>query len=216
MFAEEVPPITPVNFFQMSLECRALPSGEFPRITAKNRKKYALPVTAHLCDEYPFAELSMGWSADGIEIFAHVKKQFEDARYPDVQNGDSVELLIDTRDVKSIGFNNRFCHHFVFLPKAVGGVQAHEITRFRTEDTHEICDPHQLETLTQFYSNHYTLQMYIPSECLFGYEPEQFQRIGFTYRINRPEEEAQHFSVCSDEYRIDQQPALWSSVRLVL
>ncbi len=214
MFGEELPPLKPANFFPIGFPCKKLPDGEFPRLGMRNRKKYRLPDAGFLCDEEPFAEICMGWSPDGIELLAHVDQPFEDSRYLDFQNGDSLEFSFDTRDVKTVGFNNRFCHHFVFLPKEVGGVQAREVTRFRTEDSHELCNPFLLRTLTEFSSQSYTVQMFIPSECLNGYDPDQFKKFGFTYRINRPKFVSQHFSVVSDEYRLEFQPSLWASARL--
>ena len=59
------------------------------------------------------------------------------------------------------------------------------------------------------------LQIFIPAECLHGYDPEQFDRLGFSYRINRYALPPQHFSVVTKEYQIEQQPSLWSHMRLV-
>jgi hypothetical protein len=144
-----------------------------------------------------------------------VSQAFQRVTYPDIARGDSVELFFDTRDVKTSGFNTRFCHHFFFLPEAVDGHQAGEITRFRTEDIHELCDPKELKVKSQLKSNSYQMQIFIPAHCLHGYDSEQFDRLGFTYRINRPDGPSQHFSVVTDDYQVEQQPSLWSSVRLV-
>ena len=123
--------------------------------------------------------------------------------------------MIDTRDLKSAGFNTRFCHHFYFLAQAVEGQQAGEITHFRTEDRHPLCDSQALECQIKSSSKDYILQIFIPSQCLYGYDPKQFDRLGFTYRINRVGGHPQHFTVVSEEYQIDQQPSLWGSLRLV-
>lgn len=61
----------------------------------------------------------------------------------------------------------------------------------------------------------YTLNIFIPNHCLYGYDPAQFGRLGFTYRVNQSEGFAQHFSVVSEDYQIDQQPSLWGTLRLV-
>ena len=213
---EELTPITPVNFFQMSLECRHLDlGGNFPRLNGKSRKKFLLPDTSALCHEEHFADVTMGWKKEGIEFLFNVDKKFEEAYYPDVVRGDSVEIFIDTRDVKTSGYNTRFCHHFFFLPEAVEGHQAGELTHFRTEDVHELCDPNELKIKAHVKANQYVLHAWIPRECLFGYDPEQFDRLGFSYRINRPYWESQHFSVVTEDYQLEQQPSLWSSLRLV-
>ncbi len=211
---EEAVSLTPINFFQLQIECPKVESG-FPKIAAKNRQKYLLPQTSDLCAEWPFAEVAMGWNPEGIEVFVSVDQAVHRVSFPNVAQGDSVELFFDTRDVKTSGFNTRFCHHFFFLPEAVEGQQAGEITRFRGEETHELCDPSELLVKASLKASGYTLQLFIPRSCLHGYDPEQFARLGFTYRINRSSGPSQHFSVISEDYTLEQQPSLWSSVRLV-
>lgn len=205
--------LTPVNFFQINFDCH--PVGErFPHLVAPP-KKYILPDLSDLCSEPHFAKVAMGWNKEGLEFLVESGKPVRHCTYPDITRGDSCEIFIDTRDVKSAGFNTRFCHHFFFLPEAVEGHHAGEITRFRTEDVHELCDPKELKVKAHIKPNAYILNIFIPAQCLYGYDPEQFDRIGFTYRINRPEGPAQHFSVITEDYQIDQQPSLWSSVNLV-
>jgi len=215
---DEIVPITPINFFQVSADCNYLPHAKgqsFPHLTKKNAGKYLLPDTSALCSEESFAEVSIGWHAEGIEVFVKVDSPFKKAVYPEIDRGDSVELLIDTRDVKTSGFNTRFCHHFFFLAEGVDGHFAGEITRFRTEDVHPLCDPSELKVKSLCQSDGYQLNIFIPSSCLHGYDPEQFNRLGFTYRINQSEGFPQHFSVVADDYQIEQQPSLWGTLRLI-
>ncbi len=215
MFDEDSFSFAPINFFQLSADCRSLNEGPFPTLTNRNYQKFLLPNTSALCAEDHFADIAMGWSREGIEVFAYVKTAYQQAYYPEVSRGDSVELFIDTRDVKTSGFNTRFCHHFFFLPEAVEGHIAGEITRFRTEDTHELCDPNELSVRSLIKSSYYILNIFIPNQCLNGYDPAQFDRLGFSYRINRASGPSQHFSVVTEEFQIEQQPSLWSSLKLV-
>lgn len=134
MFDEESFALSPINFFQMRVDCHYAAKGVAGQ-------KYFLPNTSQLCGDEYFAKLALGWNEQGIDCLAEVSQPFHHAHYPDVTRGDSVELMIDTRDVKSSGYNTRFCHHFFFLPEPVEGIQAGELTRFRTEDKHELCDP---------------------------------------------------------------------------
>jgi hypothetical protein len=100
------------------------------------------------------------------------------------------------------------------LPQAVEGTIKGEKTHFRTEDSHPLCDPQALYCQAQLRKNDYQMKIFIPSQCLYGYDPRQFNRLGFTYRINRHEGKSQHFSVISPDYQIDQQPSLWGSLIL--
>lgn len=216
MFEEKPLSITPVSFFALACDCRRLPKKDrFPAFST-----HALPSTSTLCHEYPFAQVAIGWNEEGLGFNILVNQPFTQSFFPDIERGDSIELMIDTRDIKTSGFNTRFCHHFYFLPKEVDGQLHGEITHFRTDDNHPLCDPQLLQSETEskvrlFRSNSYEMKIFIPASCLHGYDPHQFDRLGMTYRINRCGGKPQHFSVSSKDYQIDQQPALWASLKLV-
>lgn len=217
MFEDKPIQLTPAGFFALGFDCRRLPAaakGSDPH-PMPSFPKYALPDTSFLCHEKSFAEVAMGWSEDGLAFQAKVKASPIQSSFPSIENGDSIELMIDTRDLKSAGFNTRFCHHFFFLPQTIEGHTAGEITRFRTEDIHPLCDPSDLYSQAKVAGKEYAVKIFIPAKCLLGYDPRQFDRLGFTYRINRFSGASQHFSVVTEEYPIDQQPSLWSSIRLV-
>lgn len=210
---QEWVPITPINFFQLEVPCFYL-NGGFPALTGSRLRKYLLPDFSSLCGEKSFTQVAMGWNNEGIEIYTAIQHPQQKTVYPEVSKGDSVELFFDTRDVKTAGFNTRFCHHFFFLPEEAEGRQKGEMTRFRTEDVHERCSDSELKILVEKKHSSYTMNMWIPASCLYGYEPDQFDRIGFAYRINRSGGASQHFSVISDDFQLDQHPSLWSSIRL--
>jgi hypothetical protein len=211
MFEEKTFSLTPVHFFALSTDCHYLSKKD----RAPSFSTHLLPSTSRLCHEYSFAKVAMGWHEEGLAFHIHVDQAYTESTFPNLEKGDSVELFIDTRDLKSAGFNTRFCHHFYFLPKPIDDHSHGEITHFRTEDSHPLCDPQQLQVQTAIAYSSYTLKIFIPSQCLYGYDPRQFDRIGFTYRINRCGGHSQHFSVVSQEYQVDQQPSLWSSIKLV-
>ena len=202
--------LNPVQFFALSCDCFYLAKQErVPSWTT-----YSIPSTHSLTREETFAKLAIGWNEEGIGVQVQVNQPASESCYPQVEKGDSIELFFDTRNLKSAGFNTRFCHHFFFLPQAVEGVIKGEKTHFRTEDNHPLCDPQALDCQTQLRRNQYQMKIFIPTQCLYGYDPKQFNCLGFTYRINRHEGEPQHFSVISQEYQIDQQPSLWGSLSL--
>lgn len=211
---DEFVPITPVNFFQFKMDCH-YSEEPLAKLPPKKRSKHLLPSLAELCHEDSFAEISLGWSKEGVHVLLEVLQPMRKVNYPEISRGDSLELFFDTRDVKTSGFATRFCHHFFFLPESVEGVQAGELTRFRSEDMHELCQSSALQVSAHKKKDGYGLHIFIPSNCLFGYDPEQFDRMGFTYRINRADGPPQHFCVSSDDYSIEQNPSLWSSLRLV-
>lgn len=217
MFYEAEFALTPISFFQMECDCKRLPATSAApcmRLIEKNYKNYLLPNVTSLTDDEDFIEFALGWDLDGLEGFVKIKEPFEKISYPAIEKGDSVEVMVDTRDVKSSGYNTRFCHHFYFLPESIESKQAGEITKFRTEDKHDWCHPGDLLLRTKILKESYSLQFFIPSHCLLGYDPEQFPRIGFTYRVNRCGAPPAHFSASSRDYLVEQQPSLWSTMRL--
>lgn len=213
MFEEGFLPFTPAAFFQLEWDCPYVPADSAE--SSLKSKAYLLPDTGILCREKELHSLSMGWNREGLHFLLESSTPFHDVFYPDIARGDSLELFIDTRDVKSGGFLTKFSHHFFFLPQEVEGIRAGEMTRFRGEDSHELCDSKELQVQSDLHKKGYRIKIFIPSHCLYGYDPEQFDRIGFTYRLNRWGSSAVHFSNVSEEFAIEQQPALWSSVRLI-
>lgn len=176
---KEMGSITPMTFLQLKA-----PIGQ---------KETPLPDTTELLGEFAFAKVKMGWSDEGLFVlvtFAHP-----------ITEKDSVELFIDTRDVKSKTIT-RFCHHFVC--KKEGG---EEITRFRGDETHPICEPFPVEVEKK------TMRIFLPASILHGYTPLELPRLGFNYRLmNRGTK--MHFSASTKLYTIEQNPALWATLEL--
>ena len=210
MFEETPLSFNPVQFFALSCDCCYLSNEQKLQI-----KKRLIPSTHVLTQEQSFAKIAFGWHENGLSFLVQVESPIVKSVFPKVEKGDSVELFIDTRDLKTAGFNTRFCHHFFFLPQEVEGNVKGEITHFRTEDRHDLCHSNDLQLITTLRKEGYQMEIFIPASCLYGYDPKQFDRIGFTYRINRASRESQHFSVISRDYQIDQQPSLWASIKLI-
>lgn len=205
---DQISPILPIDFFSIELD---LHPAEWKKPL---KKKHILPDFSELLFEDLFAHVSMGWHEKALFFEIDVKKPFEECFFPEFRKGDSVELFIDTRAMKNAGFLTRFCHHFVFLPKPIDDVVAQEITSFRTDDRHELCNGEKLQCKATFKSRSYFLEISLPLECLHGYDPSSFDRLGFTYRINRPSKDPQHFAVSSEYLAIENQPSLWSTMHM--
>jgi hypothetical protein len=209
---EELLALNPIHFFAFQINCYSV----------KNKgleKKHLLPDLSTFYEERPFAEVSLGWERKGIYLSVNVSGRFEQPDFPNFAAADSIELFFDTRDVKTTGYTTRFCHHFYFLsdPVQLNGdsVQAGEITRFRTDDVHELCDASQLKVEAQQEKKGRRVHIFIPSECLHGFDPTQFDRLGFTYRINRINGSKQYFSASDADFPVESQPSLWASLKLV-
>lgn len=207
-FFEDVPGLSPVQFFCVSADCL------YSRGKLKADKSFLLPSTSDLLDETSFADVYAGWSVEKLSFLISVKIPFEDVQESDFRKGDSIELFIDTRDLKTKGVVSKFCHHFVFFPVQVQNFYGREMTRFKGEDTHRLSHPEDLHVVPVLKETSYSVYIEIPSTCLHGFDPLSFSRVGFTYRINRKGGAPQHFAVSSEEYVIEQHPATWGSLKL--
>lgn len=211
VLGEKFPPIAPIHFFRLKVDVKY---GK--EITRKLfGKGYQLPETSAFLGEEHFADVALAWHEGGIEVQIQVHQKFEGASYPKFEEGDAVELFIDTRDLKEAGFPTKFCHHFLILPQEVQGVRALELTRFRNEDSHPLCDPEAIRVETEMTSREYTFRISLPAEILHGYDPKAFDKMGFTYCIHRPKKESEHFAVSSKYVQVAQHPSLWATCHLV-
>ena len=207
---EDIVGVAPVDFFfSKEIDCHQI-------IDQKQfLKKCLLPPLSEVFGQETFARVFMGWKIEGLVFEIQVTQR--DAlvvSYPDISQGDSIELFIDTRAIASAKTTHRFCHHFYFLPEHFEGRQCGECTRFRTEDAHPLCSEELLECTILKNSKGYAAQIMIPKDALVGYDPQKGSKIGFTYRINRSGAPSQHFAMSYEHARIDTMPGLWAQMRL--
>lgn len=205
---DDVPSLSPVQFFGITADCLSV------RGKLKPEKEYLLPDTADLLGETSFADVYAGWNLDKIAFHFSVHSPFQKVGEGDFRRGDSIEIFLDTRDMKTKGTISKFCHHFVFFPVLVQNFYGREVTRFRNDDTHDLCHPEDLQITPHIEEDEYGIALEIPAHCLHGYDPMSCSRIGFTYRINRANGAPQHFAVSSEEYTIEQHPATWGTLNL--
>jgi len=168
---------------------------------------HKLPVP-HFSEEKPRHEVRLGWSYDGIacRVF-YPKKTFK----PGV-DGDAIELFFDTRDQQDAPYPTRFCHHFLLFPEPIQGIAGREVTRFRGDETHPHADPNLFEVSTKSAFTGTYVDIFIPKDAFFGFDPNQFNRIGFSYRISQ--EGALPESLVSSK-ELASLPSLWSTLVLV-
>ena len=79
---------------------------------------------------------------------------------------------------------------------------------------HELCSPDLLKVKSIFKKKSYEMDIEIPANCLEGYDPKSFDRMGFTYRINRQGGDPQHFALSSEYLAVEKESKRWSTVNL--
>ncbi|MCP5505215.1 MAG: hypothetical protein H7A41_08710 [Chlamydiales bacterium] len=193
---KELKPLSPAAFFDVRV---AIPKADKKR----SFRKGSLPDGSGLTGEGSLAKVALLWSPTGLFFEVDVKLAMEE--------GDFLELFIDTRDLKNSNVITRFCHHFIFYPEEEEGM---EVTRFRGDDSHPLADPSLFSVKTTVKRSSYLFEIGIPKEVLYGYDPLEFKRLGFTYRFQKKSGEKQHFNLSSDFFHIEKHPALWASLIL--
>lgn len=203
-----ISPILPADFFRFSFDLHQMDLKD------AFKKKHVLPTFSELTFENEFAKVACGWNFNGLFFEVEISHSFEEAFFPQYRKGDSIELFLDTRDLKTTGFPTKFCHHFVILPVPVEGIIAQEVTRFRSDDRHEHCDPETIRVKGELGKKKALFNIFLPSESLYGYDPSGFDRLGLSYRINRKGGDPQHLTLSSDYWNIEKEPSLWCSTHL--
>lgn len=213
----DFPLLSPSVLFELQWHCPQIEANPLSTLWKRLKNScYRLPSVAALCDEEEFAQLYAGWSPEGFAFGMDCREPHRRSLYPAFMRGDSLELFLDTRDLKSAKWNTRFCHHFFGLAEAVDGHRAGEVTQFRSSDQlRQLADDQLIQVLSHLHPDSYQLLLWLPKELLVGYDPEQFARIGFSYRVNRALGAPQHFSARGDEYCLEQQPSSWASFQLI-
>jgi len=212
MFEEGINPLSPSNFFDIECTLPYIKPAKWKEEIVK--KGYLLCDTSWLLAESRHLNLHVGWSEEGLYLYVHVEGSFDEPSFPNLLEGDSFELFLDTRNRKSSSFNNKFCHHFYFLPQAIEGHIKGEITRFRTEDAHPLADADEIYLEAKSSSKEGKLKIFIPAPLLVGWSPLEFPKLGFSFRLNRKGLEPEHFSAKTSEYAIEQEPSLWATCLL--
>jgi hypothetical protein len=199
---EELSPIVPLDCF--AVQCKLLYAKSQPSLKLMKRH-FLLPSTSKLLNECSFAEVGVAWNEQAIYCDVFFNKPLEPT--------DKIELFFDTRDLKTVSFTHRFCHHFLILSQVIAGeMHAKEVTVFRTEDLHTLCMPEDIQVEIHDNRKSYVIRVVIPAHCLHGYDPKQFSRIAMNYRLHVADLERQQFS-CSHPL-IEQHPRYWASCLL--
>jgi hypothetical protein len=136
-----------------------------------------------------------------------------------------LQLWIDTRNTQSIHRATRFCHHFVFWPipehwaKAAKGTSglakagAQQLAIALAKDDAPMTRASLLQTASRSTKSGYELEIWIPADCLHGYDRESNPLLGFYYAV-RDAELGEQFLTVGREFPFDHDPSLWSTLEL--
>lgn len=212
--------IPPRAFFTFTFRCPYLAAA--PRLTGHLRdwpKAALLPDLHSMEHRKSFADVYLGWDETGLYCAASVDQKTQYHIDPSqYTQSDCLELWIDTRDLKDIHRGNRYCHHFLFLPGGSGRDGRQPIGRqIRLPLAHEQAPPCPEDSIRvglRRLRRGYRLELKIPAEGLNGFEPGEFDRLGFNYVLRDTQKGTQSWSAGTD-LPVETDPSLWGTVELV-
>jgi hypothetical protein len=194
---KDLKPLSPAPFFEVRTAASKMDQK-------RSFKKGRLPDGTGLTGEGKLGTVSLLWSDVGLFFEVEIKLSLEE--------GDFLDLFIDTRDLKNSNVITRYCHHFIIYPDEEEGI---EVTRFRGDDSHPLAEPSLIRVKTEPKRSSYSFEVTLPKEILYGYDPSEFKRLGLTYRFQKKSGEKMHFNISSDTFHLEKHPALWASVNLI-
>jgi len=149
-----------------------------------------LPSLASLDGRDLWATVRAGWNAEGLGISIQAEGIPPGALDADRPEGfAAVTLWIDTRDTRNVSRATRHCHRFeARLTLSPNGkslsatVDQRPIAR-ATADA-PLCSPDLLVSRASLSKSGWTLELFLPSGALNGYDPETNRRLGFAYQVS--------------------------------
>src|SRR5580698_6702175 len=177
-------PVVPHRFlFRFSFPVREVESSVARKPFLDLEKIAPLPDLGGLDAAAPFATLRAGWNEAGLgfrlEVSGKKMPIFVDPNEP--SESDGLQLWIDTRNTQSVHRASRFCHNFVFWPipenwpkgsskeeGAAAGSQQLAIALAKEDASMSRAD--LLRSVSRSRRGGYQMDIWIPAECLQGYD----------------------------------------------
>ena len=165
-----------------------------------------------------FASFYMAWDDSGLYFALEVENKTRYRIDPrNITRGDCLELWIDTRDVKDAQRANRYCHHFYFLPGGTGKDGKKPIGRQTTIDQAREqappCPEDSIQVGLKRLKKSYRMEIKLPASGLNGFQPREFDRLGFTYLLHDAQFGVQSWSA-GPEQLVDRDPGTWGTAEL--
>jgi hypothetical protein len=222
-------PVVPHRFlFRFSFPVREVEPSAARKPFLDLEKIAPLPDLGGLDAAAPFATLRAGWNEAGLgfrlEVSGKKMPIFVDPNEP--SESDGLQLWIDTRNTQSIHRATRFCHHFAFwaLPenwtkgtaKNVGGGGrggTQQLAIALAKEDAPMSRASLLQSASRATRSGYELEIWIPAECLQGYDRDSNPMLGFYYAV-KDAELGEQFLTVGREFPFDHDPSLWSTLEL--
>ncbi|MGL6227022.1 MAG: hypothetical protein ACRC10_10425 [Thermoguttaceae bacterium] len=218
-------------FFQFAFECPYLPKLWTPNDKNGLENAYQIPAFAQIeqtesvstpqSQVSPFPlDCRIGWNEKGLSFSFIVrgKKRAPWCRLTHPEESDSVQICLDTRDVRNVHRATRFCHRFAFLPIGQGnGGKEPAVFWFpihRAKGHPNPIVPESIPIRSTLFEDGYRMDLTLGENVLTGYEPLEHSRLGFHYYL--VDQELGHYGFLADlPFPHDNDPSLWGIMECV-
>ena len=169
-------------------------------------KEFLLPSLEKYSNEENFTKIYLAYSEEGLFFNVILTPPTKV-----LKKEDFIEFFIDTRDLKTKGYITKFCHHFIIYPEIE---DFKEITKFRVDDMHILCDPRDVFVKTEkVKEGEFLVSINISKNALYGFDINEMEKLGFTTRV-RCSYYYEHYNTFSEEFSVHKNPYLWASLIL--
>lgn len=204
--------------FRFRIPCHQLtdkPKGKF-----ELPKNYRLPPLNEFETQKSYADVRIGWMADGIYVSIEVtgKKQSLWCRETQLLESDGVQLWFDTRATHNVHRASKFCHWMMLMPTGGGGNNEQAAARMlkinRSKEDPPTISRAKLEVASSISKTGYQLSLFVPGTGLHGWNTAEHNQLGFNYAVIDRELGWQTLAI-GPEFPIAEDPSLWQTLLLM-
>ncbi len=196
--------------------------SKIPTLTGKLNglsNEYLLPYFGELDGAPQFGKLWACWNESGIYIACDVTGKNKPLKC-DQQTfwkGDNLRVCTDMRDTRNIKRASRYCQQFFIIP--TGGSKrkdkpvAASTPIHRAQQESPPVPVGQIGVASIIRANGYSMEAHIPAASLSGFQPDDYDRIGFYYMLEDSELGQQYLTV-GDNLNWHTDPSTWATAVL--
>ncbi|MFH0983811.1 MAG: sugar-binding protein [Planctomycetota bacterium] len=214
--------LVPTRFlfdFEIPLRYRA----RVPRLTGELAgwsEEFLLPPLGRLEGLEPFAPVYVCWNETGLFVATEVRNKSQPLRCEPERywKSDALRLCTDTRNTRTSRRASRYCQQFYLMPTGGGSkgdqpAAASVKIKLAREDAPSVA-PGVVHVVAQVARDGYRLEAHIPAKALWGFDPDEHNRIGFYYILEDHDHGQQYLTVGDDlQWYVD--PSTWATAVLV-
>lgn len=181
--------------------------------------EYLLPRLGSIDGRAEFGDVWACWNDEALFIACRVEKK----RRPlscdpkSFWTGDNLRLCVSSRETRKIRRATRFCTQIYFLPTGGGDDRRSPVAgvnKFqRAKEDAPVVSAKAIEIASSVSPTGYAMEARIPHDCLFGFDPGSYPRIGLYYLLEDGDHGQQYLTVGDDlNWHID--PSTWATAVL--